>query len=182
MLDAILLLKISPLSPIALSDSDTAVHCDMVPESCMQVRNYLREDFVMHSSSKGSSDAEKRFQPAARRVFFAYRDVGTSRKARMPGVTRQGWSQRASCPLATLYVPVHCRYVATVRDAGNDTPGMASCAQVYEAVASSPRTGKLSGLLLCQPVGRSQKDFIELGLGRVGLGVPVVAPGHFRWQ
>ena len=70
MLDAILLLKISPLSPIALSDSDTAVHCDMVPESCMQVRNYLREDFVMHSSSKGSSDAEKRFQPAARRVFF----------------------------------------------------------------------------------------------------------------
>jgi hypothetical protein len=25
----------------------------------------------MHCSSKGSSDAEKRFQPAARRVFFA---------------------------------------------------------------------------------------------------------------
>ena len=97
----------------------------------MQVRNYLRDDFVMHSSSKGSSDAEKRFQPAARRVFFAYRDVGTSRKARMPGVTRQG----------CRYVPVHCRYVATVRDAGNDTPGMASCAQVYEGVASSPWTG-----------------------------------------
>jgi hypothetical protein len=105
--DAILLLKILHLSPIALSDSDTAVHCDMVPESCMQVRNYLREDFVMHSSSKGSSDAEKRFQPAARRVFFAYRDVGTSRKARMPGVTRQG-----------------CRYVAECKDAGSDTPGM----------------------------------------------------------
>ena len=67
-------LKISRLSPITLPDSDTTVHCDMVPESRMQVRNHLREDFVMHSSSKGSSDAEKRFQPAARRVFFACRD------------------------------------------------------------------------------------------------------------
>jgi hypothetical protein len=47
----------------------------MAPETQLRFRFHLREDFVMHCSSKDSSDAEKRFQPAERRVFFAYDDA-----------------------------------------------------------------------------------------------------------
>ena len=108
----------------------------------MQVRNYLREEFVMHSSSKDSSDAEKRFQSAARRVFFAYRDVGTSWEARMPGATRQGWSLWAPALSRHSYVPVHRRYVVGGREAGSDTPGMAG-ALGCKGVVSSQRTGQL---------------------------------------
>jgi hypothetical protein len=54
------------------------------------IRIHLRELFVIAQSMKGSSDAEKRFQPAARRVFFGYRDAGTSRHAGVQGAMAEG--------------------------------------------------------------------------------------------
>jgi hypothetical protein len=97
----------------------------------------------------------------------------------MPGGVGGARSGILTAPIPILQ---GCRYVAEGKDAGSDAPGMTGSVQVYETVISSPRPGQLSGLLKSQPVCRFQKDLIEFGFGRVGLGVPVVAPGHFRWQ
>ena len=72
-----LFLKIPGQAPIPQSDTDTTAYCEMDPVGIKDDPDPSQRIVCHCTEHKGSSDAEKRFQPAARRVFFAYRDVGT---------------------------------------------------------------------------------------------------------